>query len=158
MEDSLDLDLDVAGGSAEAEEARLLGELQESLRTCLADLAEGVTQIGDQLARGVEQLRAGDEPRSLAVALENLGAFFALLARMTESFEGRPLPALDAFDAAVRAGVQELEASLDGLEPAAVADAVAGSLGPALDGWPKVGDELAAAIAALSPGLVGAFL
>ncbi len=135
--------------STDGDEARVLGELQEALRGCLADLRQGVTEIRAQLGAGIAELRRGAEPRSLALALENLQGFFALLAQMNESFEGRPLPALDRLDAAVSEGARRLEASLG--EGEALAAGVESGLLAAFDDWPTVAEELDLAIGALSP-------
>ena len=68
-------------------------DLQGALRESLGHLAAGVGEIRSQLESGVAELRAGEEPRSLGLALENLRGFYALLAQIGESFPDRPLPA-----------------------------------------------------------------
>lgn len=141
--------------SGECDEAEVLRELQEALRRCLDDLRAGVREIREQLARGVGELRQGAEPRSLAIALENLRGFFELLAQMNESFEGRPLPALDRLDAAVADGARRLESALTAGGGEDLAAGVEAGLLAAFDGWPAVAEELDLAIAALSPGFLG---
>ena len=133
--------------------AQQLRDLQGALRESLGHLAAGVGEIRSQLESGVAELRAGEEPRSLGLALENLRGFYALLAQIGESFPDRPLPALDRLDAEVNAGVARLE---DAEGPSAVAEGIETGLLPALDGWSPAASELAAAIGALSPELLDA--
>jgi ABC-type transporter Mla subunit MlaD len=134
----------------------VLRELQEALRGCLADLRQGVGEIRAQLGRAVAELRDGAEPRSLAVALENLQGFFALLAQMNESFEGRSLPALDRLDAAVSDGAGQLEASLDAGAAGILATGLEEGLLAAFDVWPAAAEELELAIGALAPDFLDA--
>lgn len=140
----------VAAGETPPDETQLVADLQEALRACLADLRLGLTEIRSQLEKGVGELRAGAEPRSLAVAVENLTGFFALLSRMNESFEESALPALDRLDGAVNRGVTDLEAPLSAGDPAALARCVESGLLAALEGWPAVAEELEGAIAGLT--------
>lgn len=139
-----------AEGEPGGDAAQQLRELQQALRESLGHLAAGVGDIRGQLAAGVAELRAGEEPRSLAVGLQTLQDFYALLAQIGESFPDRPLPALDALDAAVNRGL----ASLDAAEGAdAIAEGIEAGVLPALEGWSPVASELAAAIGSLSPEL-----
>ena len=138
------------GAELGSPEARQIAELQQALRASLSDLASGVGEIRSQLVAGVGEVRAGEEPRSLGLALRNLEGFYALLTQIGESFPERPLPALDRLDAQVNRGLTRL----DGAEgAAALAEGIETALLPALEGWPQVVSELAAAIGALAPEL-----
>lgn len=149
-------DLAFGVGAPESDEAQALFDLQEALRACLADLRRGVPEICTQLQGGAAELRSGAEARSLALAMENLQGFFAVLAQMNESFEGRPLPALDRLDAIVNRGVARIEAALESAALERLAESVETDLLAAFDAWPAASEELEVAIAALSPGFLEA--
>mgnify|MGYP001814783849 CR=1 FL=1 len=136
-----------------ADTAQQLRDLQDALRESLGHLAAGVGEIRTQLEAGVSELRAGEEPCSVGLALQNLQGFYTLLAQIGESFPDRPLPALDRLDAEMNAGVARLE---EAEGAAAVAEGIEAGRLPALEGGSPAASEWAAAIGALSPELLDA--
>ena len=140
-----------AGEAAVGEEAAILEDYRAALRAVLADLSPGIAGIRMQLESALPELREQGEGGTLLLAPQHLESLFALLGRRGRAVGEPPLPALDRFDAAVRAFLAGLEADADAALPGPLAARVERELLPAFADWGGVESELRAAVETAHP-------